>query len=232
LKKAAAKSKPTKKRILIVEDHPMTRDGLVYLINGEADLQVAWKAENAAQALQTVTRENPDLVLTDITLPDKNGLELIKDLRAIRPELAILVVSMHDESLYAERALRAGARGYITKQEGGERLMKAIRQVLAGSIAVSDRIAARIMEAFSGRTLGNENSPVSKLSDREFEVYQLIGRGKSTKEIAHQLHLSEKTVAVHRGHIKEKLGITSAGELTHHAIRWVEGQAPAGSKNG
>lgn len=207
----------------------MTRDGLVYLINGEPDLLVEWKAENAAQALEIVIREKPDLVLTDITLPDKNGLELIKDLRAIQEELAILVVSMHDESLYAERALRAGARGYITKQEGGERLMQAIRQILAGSIAVSDRITARVMEAFSGRTQGNENSPVSKLSDREFEVYQWIGRGKSTKEIAHQLRLSEKTVAVHRGHIKEKLGIRSAGELTHHAIRWVEGQAPAGS---
>jgi DNA-binding NarL/FixJ family response regulator len=229
LKKNPTNAKRAKKRLLIVEDHPMTRDGLAYLINGEADLEVVWKAENARQALETVTRELPDLVLTDITLPDKNGLELIKDLRAIRPELAILVVSMHDESLYAERALRAGARGYITKQEGGDRLMRAIRQVLSGQISVSDRITARIMEAFSGRSAGNEKSPVSQLSDREFEVYQLIGHGKSTKEIAHQLHLSEKTVAVHRAHIKEKLGIGSAGELTHHAIRWVEGQAPGAS---
>lgn len=210
----------------------MTRDGLVYLIESEPDLKVLWKAENAAQALQVVLKEKPDLVLTDITLPDKNGLELIKDLRAIHPELFILVVSMHDESLYAERALRAGARGYITKQAGGERLMTAIRQILAGGIAVSDKITARIMEAFSGRNAGSDNSPASKLSDREFEVYELIGRGKSTKEIAQQLHLSDKTVAVHRAHIKGKLGFTSAGELAHHAIRWVEGQTPGSSQAG
>jgi DNA-binding NarL/FixJ family response regulator len=176
--------------------------------------------------------EKPDLVLTDITLPDKNGLELIKDLRALHSDLPILVISMHDESLYAERALRAGARGYITKQEGGDRLLRAIRQVLSGGIAVSEKITANIMEAFSGRTSFKEKTPISQLSDREFEVYHLIGRGKSTKEIADQLHLSEKTVAVHRAHIKEKLGIASAGELTHHAIRWIEGQMPGGQATG
>lgn len=204
----------------------MTRDGLSYLIEGEADLKVEWKAEDAKEALEVITRERPDLVLTDLTLPDKNGLELIKDMRALRPDLAILVVSMHDETLYAERVLKAGARGYITKHAGGDRLMKAIRDVLGGNIAVSGKITARIMEAFSGRAKGSDNSPVSRLSDREFEVYQLIGHGRSTKEIAHQLHLSEKTVAVHRAHIKEKLELASAGELTHHAIRWVEGQTP------
>jgi len=207
----------------------MTRDGLTYLIDGEPDLKVVWKAEDARQALDVVTRERPDLVLTDLTLPDKNGLELIKDLRAIRPDLAILVVSMHDETLYAERALKAGARGYITKHEGGERLMQAIRQILGGSIAVSGKMTARIMEAFSNKKAGNDHSPNSRLSDREFEVYQLIGCGKSTKEIAHQLHLSEKTVAVHRAHIKEKLEIGTAGELTHHAIRWIEGQSTGAS---
>ena len=200
----------------------MTREGLAHLIDGEPDLIVTWKAENAAQALAVITHERPDLVLTDITLPDKNGLELIKDLRALQPELAILVISMHDESLFAERSLRAGARGYITKQEGGERLMQAIRQVLSGAIYVSATIAARIVETFSGQPR-SARSPISQLSDREFEVYQLIGQGKSTKEIASQLHLSDKTVAVHRGNIKRKLEITSAGELIHHAIRWVEG---------
>ena len=200
----------------------MTREGLAHLIDGEPDLIVTWKAENAAQALAVITHERPDLVLTDITLPDKNGLELIKDLRALQPELAILVISMHDESLFAERSLRAGARGYITKQEGGERLMQAIRQVLSGAIYVSATIAARIVETFSGQPR-SARSPISQLSDREFEVYQLIGQGKSTKEIASQLHLSDKTVAVHRGNIKRKLAITNAGELIHHAIRWVEG---------
>jgi DNA-binding NarL/FixJ family response regulator len=163
-------------------------------------------------------------VITDITLPDKNGLELIKDIRALHPRLSILVISMHDESLYAERALRAGARGYITKQEGGEKLMQAIRQVLAGKVYVSDNITTQIVEAFSTRGRGNSGAALGPLSDREFEVYDLIGRGKSTKEIAHQLHLSEKTVAVHRARIKTKLGLKSAVELSHHAIRWVEGQ--------
>jgi DNA-binding NarL/FixJ family response regulator len=226
----AVKTKPAKTqrgrtRILIVEDHPMTRDGLAHLINGEPDLTIAWRAENAGQAIEIVSKQRPDLVLTDITLPDKSGLELIKDIRAIHPDVAILVISMHEESLYAERSLRAGARGYITKQEGGERLMQAIRQVLDGKIYVSEKTAARIVEVFSGKSRGSGRSPISQLTDREFDVYQLIGHGKSTKEIAHQLHLSEKTVAVHRGHIKSKLGISSAGELAHHAIRWVEGQA-------
>ena len=208
----------------------MTRDGLVHLIGSEPDLEVAWKAENAYQALEVVSKHRPDLVLTDITLPDKSGLELIKDIRAIHTDMPILVISMHDESLYAERALKAGARGYITKQEGGEKLMTAIRQILEGKISVSETIAARIVEAFSGnqRTSGKSSS-FSQLSDREFEVYQLIGQGKSTKEIAHHLHLSEKTVAVHRVNIKKKLKISSSGELVHQAIRWVEAQAPGKS---
>lgn len=203
----------------------MTRDGLVQLINGETDLEISWKAENARQAMEVICGECPDLILTDVTLPDKSGLELIKDMRAIHPHVAILVISMHDESLFAERSLRAGARGYITKQEGGERIMLAIRQVLEGNIYVSAQTSARIVEAFSGKSRTG-SSPISQLSDREFEVYQLMGKGKATKEIAAHLHLSEKTVAVHREHIKKKLGLQSASELTYHAIRWVEAQAP------
>lgn len=222
--KSSAKSARRVTRIMIVEDHPMTRDGLVQLLSGESDLKVLWKAQNAREALEALNKEEPDLILTDLTLPDKNGLELIKDAQALRPNVPILVISMHEESLYAERALRAGARGYITKDAGGEKLMHAVRQVLAGAVYVSEKTTTRLLEALSGK-VKQSASPISQLSDREFEVYDLIGRGKSTKEIAQRLHLSDKTVAVHRENIKRKLQIGSSAELTHHAIRWVEGQA-------
>ena len=211
-----------KKRILIVDDHPMMRQGLAQLIGDEADLTVCGEAEKASQALTAVGKLKPDLVLADISLPDKSGLELIKDLRAIQPGLVVLVISMHDESLYAERVLRAGGRGYIMKQEGGKKLMAAIRQVLSGQIYVSEKISARILEGFSGQRAAAGSSPVDKLSDRELEVFQLIGEGIGTREIATQLHLSVKTVEVHRAHIKEKLGLNTAPELVRFAVRWVE----------
>ncbi len=202
----------------------MTRDGLVQLLSGEGDLHVRWKARDAREALEILGKEEPELILTDLTLPDKSGLELIKDAQAMHPHVPILVISMHEESLYAERALRAGARGYITKDAGGEKLMEAVRKVLSGAVYVSEKTTTRLLEALSGKSKGN-SSPMSQLSDREFEVYDFIGRGKSAKEIAQRLHLSEKTIAVHRENIKRKLEIGSAAELTHHAIRWVEGQA-------
>jgi DNA-binding NarL/FixJ family response regulator len=163
-------------------------------------------------------------VLADISLPGKNGLELIKDFHAVRPGLPVLVISMHDESLYAERVLRAGGRGYIMKQEGGKKLMQAIRQVLGGKIYVSEKMSGDILEMFSGRRAGAESSPVEKLTDREFEVFQFIGRGKGTREIAEKLHLSVKTVEVHRLNIKTKLKFKSAPELIHFAARWLESQ--------
>jgi len=166
----------------------------------------------------------PDLVLADISLPDKNGLELIKDFQAIQPGLSVLVISMHDESLYAERVLRAGGRGYIMKQEGGKKLMLAIRQVLEGKIYVSEKMSANILEIFSGRRAGTEGSPLEKLSDREFEVFQLIGQGQGTKDIAEKLHLSVKTVDVHRANIKAKLKLNSMPELIRFAVRWSESQ--------
>jgi DNA-binding NarL/FixJ family response regulator len=221
----AAKKKrdPAKKRILIVDDHPMMRQGLAQLINNESDLAVCWEADTAAQALTMVSSHKPDLVLADISLPGKNGLELIKDIRALSPSALILVVSMHDETLYAERALRAGARGYIMKQEGGKKLMTAIRQILTGQIYVSEKMSARILEIFSGRRAESASS-MEKLSDREFEVFQLIGQGKGTRDIADQLHLSVKTVEVHRANIKEKLKLKSATDLVHQAVRWAEAQ--------
>ena len=198
----------------------MTRSGLAYLINHQPDMIACCEAQDAAEALKGVVQSKPDLVLTDFTLPDKNGLELIKDIRAVAPQLPILVISMHEESLYAERVLRAGARGYITKEEGGERLMRAIRHVLSGTIYVSDKMSARILEIFSGGTSVQERSPVEELSDREFEIFELLGDGLSTQQIAERLHLSMKTVDAHRAKIKEKLKLKTTNELISYAARW------------
>ncbi len=229
---AKTKRKPKRKpkRVMIVDDHPMTRDGLAHLIDREPDLIVEWQAENAAQALRTVAAEEPDLALVDITLPDKAGIELIKDMKALRPALVVLVVSMHDESLYAERALRAGARGYITKQEGGAKLMLAIRQVLAGQIYVSEKTSARIVEIFSGQpSAAQERSPIAQLSDREFEVFQLTGQGLATQEIGARLNICAKTVDAHRLNIKSKLGLGTAAELIAYAARWASSQTGGGT---
>ena len=209
-----------KKRILVVDDHPMMRQGLAQLVGAETDLIICGEAENAESALDCLKTLRPDLVLADISLPGKNGLELIKDFQALQPGLPILVISMHDESLYAERVLRAGGRGYVMKQEGGKKLMLAIRQVLGGQIYVSEKMSAQILEIFSGRRGSAEGSPVENLTDREFEVFQLIGEGKGTREIAEKLHLSVKTVDVHRTNIKKKLKLESATELIRFAVRW------------
>ena len=222
-----AKTKIPARRILIVDDHPMMRTGLAQLIGNEPDLKVAAEADTAGQAISLVAKQKFDLALLDISLPDKNGLELIKDFRALRPELPILVVSMHDEMIYAERVLRAGGRGYIMKQEGGQKFLRAIRSVLAGQIFVSETMSARIMEIFSGRQPEHSGSPVQKLSDREFEVFQLVGQGVGTRATAEQLHLSVKTVEVHRANIKGKLGLKTATELLRFATRWVDAQGQA-----
>lgn len=218
------KTPASKKKILIVDDHPMMRQGLAQLIGEEPDLLLCGEAESAEGALSAIDALKPDLVLADISLPGKNGLELIKDFQALQPGLAVLVISMHDESLYAERVLRAGGRGYIMKQEGGRKLMEAIRQVLEGKIYVSEKMSANILEIFSGRRAGAEGSPIERLTDREFEVFQLIGQGKGTRDIAEKLHLSVKTVDVHRANIKAKLKLTSASELIRYAVRWTEAQ--------
>ncbi|HEY5953892.1 MAG TPA: response regulator transcription factor [Terrimicrobiaceae bacterium] len=217
--------KSKKTRVLIVDDHPITRSGLSYLINHQPDMVTCCEAQNAAEALTGVLEARPDLVLTDFTLPDKNGLELIKDIKAVRPELPILVISMHEESLYAERVLRAGARGYITKEEGGERLMRAIRHVLSGAIYVSDKMSARILEIFSGGPAAQSRSVVEELSDREFEVFELLGAGLSTQQIAERLRLSMKTVDAHRAKLKSKLKVRTNNELVAYAARWAASQA-------
>jgi DNA-binding NarL/FixJ family response regulator len=216
--------KSSKLRVLIIDDHPMLRQGLAQLINHEPDLVTCGEAESAHQALEMMRTLTPDLVLADISLPDKHGLELIKDIQVLHPGIAVLVVSMHDESLYAERVLRAGGRGYIMKQEGGRKMMQAIRTVLSGQIYVSEKMSAKILEIFSGRRSESSRPAMEKLTDREFEVFQLIGQGRGTRQIAEALHLSVKTVEVHRLHIKEKLELEDSPSLVRHAVRWVETQ--------
>ncbi len=211
---------PVRRRVLVIDDHPFMRAGLTQLIDRQADMQACGEAGNPVEALQLLARSRPDLVLTDITMPGRSGLEFIKDLQASMPGLPVLVVSMHDEAIYAERAIRAGARGYIMKEAGGENLLAALRQVLRGEIYVSQRMSALMLENFSARRPRGSSSPIEKLSDREFEVFQLIGQGKSTRDIAAQLHLSSKTVDVHRSHLREKLGLKDTTELVRHAVRW------------
>jgi len=217
---------PPKKRILLVDDHPMMREGLTQLIQHETDLEICGEAGEANEAIEKINTLKPDLVLSDITLPGKNGIELIKDIHAMHPALLVLVLSMHDESLYVERVLRAGGRGYVMKQEGGKKIMEAIRQVLGGHIHVSEKMSSKILEIFSGRRADVASSPVEKLTDREFEVFQLIGQGLGTKQMADKLHLSAKTIDVHRANIKAKLQLGSVSELIRHAVRWAESQNP------
>lgn len=198
----------------------MMRDGLRQLIANEPDLEVCGEAEDAPSALVQAESLKPDLALVDITLRSSNGLELIKDLQIRSPNTATLVLSMHDESLYAERVLRAGGRGYIMKQEGGKKIIEGIRRILTGGAYVSENISARILDSFSGR---NQNkSSIESLTDREFEVFQLIGQGASTGEMAEKLRVSVKTIEVHRVNIKNKLNIPTAPELIRYAVRWLE----------
>jgi DNA-binding NarL/FixJ family response regulator len=215
--------KPTGKKtqILIVDDHPVTRAGLSHLINHQPDMTICGEAESAAQAMDVLASSRPDLLLIDLTLPGKSGLELVKDVKAMRPDLLMLVVSMHDEALYADRVLRAGARGYITKHEGGEKLIEAIRHVLSGKIYVSESMSAHILEIFSGGQTALDRSSIEKLSDREFEVFESLGAGLSSQQIAKKLHLSAKTVDAHRANIKTKVGMQTTAELIAYAARWM-----------
>jgi len=215
-----AASTAVKRRIFLVEDHPITRRGLVELINHELDLLVCGEADTAAEALEAIKKLRPDLVLVDITLPRRSGLTLLKDIRLWAPNVCVLVLSMHDEQLYAERVLRAGGHGYIMKNEGGEKLLAAMRQVMSGKTYVSDCVSTRIVDAFAGRSKATESNPVGRLTDREFEVFQLLGQGLPTVEIGRRLHLSPKTIDSHRLHIKEKLQLSNLPELMRYAVRW------------
>jgi len=220
-----AKKPEANKRILVVDDHPMTREGISQWIRHEPGFEVCFETENAALALASVIADPPDLVLTDITLPGRSGLELIKDIHAIHPDLLVLVISMHDESIYAERALRAGARGYIMKHESGARVVEAVRRVLAGHVYVSDRTSERVLGLLSGRQSLSPRPGIERLSDREFDVFQLLGQGLSAHEIGARLHLCAKTIDAHRANIKRKLMIKTTSELISYASRWIAHQA-------
>ena len=198
----------------------MTRYGMARLIEQEPDLAVCGEAESAQGALAAVKSLKPSLVLADLTLPGGEGLEFIKDLRVLHPNIAVLVVSMHDETLYAERALRAGARGYIMKNEGGEKLVEAIRQVLQGKTYLSASMSGRVLDVFSARRQRTGGSLLDELTDREFEVFHLIGQGLTTHEIGERLRLSTKTVETHRIHVRQKLQIKSGPGLIKYAVRW------------
>lgn len=218
------KARKAKSRVLLVDDHPVVRDGLAQLIRGEADLTVCGEAGSAEEALDAVNRLEPDLAIVDISLGGVNGIELIKNIKAIRPTLVVLVLSMHDESHFAERALRAGASGYVMKREARDHIMQAIRTVLLGESYVSEKMTKNIVHQYLHGGANKNATPIDRLSDRELEVLTLLGKGLSSKEIAHRLHLSQKTVDSHRTHMKEKLNVKGAPELVRFAVEWVSAQ--------
>ncbi len=209
-----------KKRILVVDDHPIVRQGLALLINREPDLVVCGEAEEATGAMHVLASARPDVLIVDISLNGPDGLDLLKNIRTSHPTLPVLILSMHDESIYAERALRAGANGYIMKQEATEKVLVAVRRILSGEIYVSDRIANQMLKHYITGSGTLRNSSIADLSDRELEVFRLIGEGHGTRQIAEELHLSIKTVESYQAHIKEKLSLRSARELMQHAIQW------------
>lgn len=217
-------------RILIVDDHPIFRKGVAMLLEHEQDMMICGEAETAAQALGLVEHQDFDLVLADISLKDINGIELVKSLKALKPHLPVLVLSMHDESLYAERALRAGARGYLMKQAPPDQVVCAIRQVLRGDLYLSAAANLLLLNTFvAGKAHeGSGKSSVETLSDRELEIFELLGMGRGTRMIAHDLRLSVKTIEAHRSHIKTKLGIRTAPELVRAAVEWVTRHSGAG----
>ena len=211
-----------RRKILIVDDHGVMREGLTAIINQHRDLVVCAEAEDTAGAMAAAATQKPDAAIVDISLEGRSGLELIRDLKARHPDLPILALSMHDESLYAERALRAGARGYVMKNESTGTIVAALRRVLEGGFHVSERMSARIMQHFSQQEPLGTRTPVELLSDRELEVFQLVGQGLGTSEIAEKLHLSMKTVSCYRQNIKTKLNLKNGTELVRHAIHWAK----------
>jgi DNA-binding NarL/FixJ family response regulator len=214
--------RPTKKTVLIVDDHSLVRRGLTALIESEPDLAVCGEAATCREALEAIRQSQPDLVIVDLALGEDDGLDLVKAMKTHHPEIPSLVLSMHDESLYAERSLRAGALGYVTKQQLDDTVLVAIRRLLDGEMYLSDKLEGRLAVKYvGGRTLETD-SPLNALSDRELQVFRLIGQGRTTREIAGTLKLSIKTIESHREHIKQKLSIASAAELAQRATQWVE----------
>jgi len=215
-----------RRRVVLVDDHPIVRSGLAQLINREPDLLVCGEAASSTEAIAAIQALDPDLVLLDISIKGSNGIEVVKTLRDSHPDLPVLMLSMHDEKLYAERAVGAGARGYVMKQEAPGTILTAIRSVLQGRIYVSDSMTTNIIRnlVLAGTNADQTGHGINKLSDRELEIYELIGSGMTTREIAEKLNISVKTVETHRVHVRHKLKLRSAAELTHRAVRWVESQ--------
>ncbi len=209
-----------KKTVFLVDDHPIVRQGLTLLINQEPDLAVCGQAEEMYAALQAIQTFRPDIMIVDISLNGPDGLELLKNIRMKYSGMPVLILSMHDETIYAERALRAGANGYIMKQEATEKVLTALRRILGGEIYVSDRVGNHMLQHYVRGASLSAQSSVAELTDRELEVFRLIGEGHGTRQIAEELHLSVKTVESYQAHIKEKLSLRSARELVQHAIQW------------
>jgi len=222
-----AETKDNRKRILLVDDHAVVRFGIAQLINRQSDLVVIGEEEDARKALDAIIRLKADLIIADLSLKDSSGLELIRNIKAQFPSLPILVVSVHDETVYAEIAFRAGALGYLMKQEALEKIVTAIRRVLSGSVYVSDALGAKMLQQQVRGNTDVQQPAIKSLSDREVEVFHLIGQWKKTKEIASELHLSVKTVEYYREQIKRKLNLKDASELTQYATAWVQREVPA-----
>ena len=213
-------AQPKKFRVLLVDDHPIVRQGLALLIDREADLCVCGEADGAHTAFRAITTLCPDIVVLDISLSGPDGLDVLKELRLKTSSLPVLILSMHDESIYAERAIRAGANGYIMKQEATERVLVAIRRILQGDVYLSDRLTSTMLQHYVHGSSPAKLSPLVNLTDRELEVFRLIGEGHTTRQIADELHLSVKTIESYQAHIKEKLALRNARELVQHAIEW------------
>jgi DNA-binding NarL/FixJ family response regulator len=210
-----------KRTVFVVDDHPIVREGLAQMINRESDLAVCGEAHEMHGALQMIEALKPDILIVDISLNGPDGLDLLKNIRAKDPSLPVLILSMHDESIYAERALRAGANGYIMKQEATEKVLVALRRILSREIYVSSRVASKMLQQFVGASSTSaRHSPVDDLSDRELEVLRLMGDGHATRQIAEELHLSIKTVESYQAHLKEKLSLKNLRELVQYAIQW------------
>jgi DNA-binding NarL/FixJ family response regulator len=209
-----------KKTVLVVDDHPLMRQGLALLINQQQDMLVCGEAEEAQAAMQAIAHLHPDIMILDISLTGPDGLDLLKNIRTTNPDLPVLILSMHDEAIYAERALRARANGYIMKQEATEKVLVAVRRILNGEVYLSERMSNKMLQQYVGGAPGMIQSRIASLSDRELEVFRLIGEGRATREIAEELHLSVKTVETYQAHIKEKLALRSGRELIQHAIQW------------
>lgn len=219
----AADNPPAKRRVMLVDDHPIVRHGMAMLINEEEDLMVCGETSSASETLLQIGRCHPEIAIVDVSLQGASGIDLTKSIKEQYPDLPVLILSMHEETLYAERALRAGARGFVMKQEAADTLLRAIRTVINGDVYLSERLSSKVLRALvDGTGAEPEHFGVDRLSDRELEVFELIGRGYATRRIADALRLSVKTIETHRAHIKQKLKLNNATELVHRAFHWIE----------